>query len=81
MLSDIRLGFLQEAFDGGNEGSDQQSTLPNMPCRVIVSLHNTTIEAPLILQLIPRTIPENVVANGPPPTATLGGANASRKNM
>ena len=78
LFSDITLGFLQEVYDGGNEGSDQ---LPNMPCRVNISLHNTTIEAPLTLRLIPQTIPEYVADNGPPPTAVLRGANASRKKM
>jgi len=52
-----------------------------MPCRVNISLHNTTIEAPLTLRLIPQTIPEHVAGNGPLPTAVLSGANASRKEM
>ena len=46
-----------------------------------VSLQDTTIEAPLILRLIPQTFPDNVDVNGPPPTAILRGANASSKNM
>ena len=69
--------FKKHNYDGGNEGSDQ---LPNMPCRVNIGLYNTTVEAPLTLRLIPRTIPENFAANGPPPTAVLRRANASRKN-
>ena len=78
LFSDIKLGFLHDVYDGGNEGSDQ---LPNMPCHVNISLNNTTIEAPLTLRLIPRTIPEYVADNGSLPTAHLKGANASRKNM
>jgi len=78
LFLDITLGFLQEAYDGGNEGSDQ---LPNMPCRVNIGLYNTTIEAQLTLRLIPRTIPENFAVNGPLLTAVLRGANASRKNV
>ena len=52
-----------------------------MPCRVNISLHSTTIEAPLTLQLTPQTIPDYVADNGPLPTVHLRGANASRKNM
>ena len=52
-----------------------------MPCRVNIGLYNTTIEAPLTLRLIPRTIPENFAVNGPPLTSVLRGANASRKNV
>jgi len=78
LFSDITIGFLQEEYDGGNEGSDQ---LPNMPCRVNISLYNTTIEAPLTLRLTPQTISDYIDVNGSLPTMHLRGANASRKNM
>jgi len=52
-----------------------------MPCRVNISLHNTTIKAPLTLRLLPQTIHEYVAVNGSLPTVHLRGANASRKNM
>ena len=52
-----------------------------MPCTVTIRLDRTTIEEDLTFQLIPRTIPENVDASGPPPTAILRGANASSENM
>ena len=70
-----------EADYSGNEGPDRRSTLQNMPCTVTVRLDRTTIEEDLMFQLIPRTIDENVNASGPPPTATLRGANASSENM
>ena len=79
-LSDVVLGFLEDDYSG-NEGPDRQSPLPNAPCRVVVSLQDITIEAPLTFRLIPRTIPENVNANGPLPTSTLIRANASSKDL
>ena len=78
--SDLGLGFEQEDYEG-NEGPDRLSTLRNMPCTVTIRLDRTTIEEDLTFQLIPRTIAENVDASGPPPTATLRGANASSENM
>jgi len=79
-LSDVILGFSEDDYSG-SEGPDRRSSLPNAPCRVGVSLQDITIEAPLTFRLIPRTIPENVNANGPLPTATLIRANASSKDM
>ena len=79
-LSDVVLGFSEDDYSG-NEDPDQQSPLTNTPCRVIVSLQDITIETPLTVRLIPRTIPENINANGPLPTATLIGVNASSKDM
>ena len=75
----LSFGFGEEDYQG-NEGPDRRSTLPNAPCTVTVRLDRTTIEEDLTYQLIPQTIDENVNANGPPPTATLRGANASSEN-
>ena len=79
-LSDVVIGFSEDDYSG-NEGPDRLSPLRNAPCRVVVSLQDITIEAPLTFRLIPQTIPENVNANGPLPTATLVRANASSKDM
>ena len=76
----LSFGF-EEEYYSGNEGPDRRSTLPNAPCTVTIRIDRTTIEDDLTFQLIPRTIPENVDASGPPPTATLRGANASSENM
>jgi len=79
----VRLGFSQAGYDG-REGPDRRSTLPNIPCRVVIHLKDSTIETSLTLRLIPRTFPENVAANGPQPppcTAAFKEANASSKNM
>ena len=67
----LRLGFEAEEYNTEREG---------LPCRVVVHLYlqNTTLEGPLILQLVPQ---ENVAAAGPLPTAALRGANASSKGM
>ena len=75
----LTAGFSQEVY-AGDEGPDRQSSLPNMPCTVTITLQST-IETPLTFRLIPRTIFENIDADGPPPTATLTRANASSKNM
>ena len=75
----MRPGFSQASYDG-SEGPDRRSALPNMPCHVVVYLKDTVIETPLKFQLIPRTFPENVAANGPQPspcTAAFKEANAS----
>lgn len=71
----MRAGFAETDYEG-NEGPDRQSTLPNMPCTVAIRL-NDAIEVPLTFRLIPRTIPENIDADGPPLTVTLTRANAS----
>ena len=80
ILSDVILGFSEDDYSG-SEGPDRRLSLPNAPCRVGVSLQDITIEAPLTFRLIPQTIPENVNANGPLPTATLIRANASSKDL
>ena len=79
-FSVLRPGFTHEVFSG-NEGPDRRSSLPNMPCAVTISLQNGTFQAPLTFWLIPRTVSENIDANGPPPTATLTGTSASSKNI
>jgi len=79
-LSVLRPGFSEENYLG-NEGPDQRSTLPNMPCRVTIRLLHTTIEGNLTFQLTPQTISEYTDANGELPIGTLTGANASSKNM
>ena len=82
-FSAVRPGFLEEGYDG-REGPDRRSLLPNIPCRVVIRLKDTTIETPQTLRLTPRTYPENVAANGPQPppcTAAFKEANASSKNM
>ena len=71
----MRAGFPETDYEG-NEGPDRQSTLPNMPCTVTITLQST-IETPLTFRLIPRTIFENIDADGPPLTVTLTRANAS----
>jgi len=79
----VRPGFSQTGYDG-SEGPDRRSTLPNIPCHVVIHLKDTRIETSLTLRLIPRTFPENVAANGPQPspcTAEFKEANASSKNM
>ena len=76
----LSFGFVWEDY-AGIEGPDRRSTLLNAPCTVTIRLDRTTIEEDLTFQLIPRTFGENVDANGPPPTATLRGANASSENM
>jgi len=70
-FSALRLGFKEEEYSG-SEGPT------NEPCRVVVHLQNTTTEAPLALQLIPQTIPEDVAANSSLLTSTL---SASSKTM
>lgn len=75
----LRAGFADEVYSG-REGPDRQSPLPSMPCTVAITLQRA-IESPLTCRLIPRTISENIDANGSPPTATLRGINASSKNM
>jgi len=64
----------------GREGPDRQSELSSTPCTVAITLQRA-IESPLTFRLIPRTISENIDANGSPPTATLRGINASSKNI
>ena len=76
----LRPGFSEEDYSG-NEGPDRQSTLPNMPCTVTITLLRTTIEDHLTFQLTTKTISEYTDANGGPPIGTLTGANASSKNM
>ena len=73
-FSALRLGFEEEEYSG-REGPDQ------LPCTVRVRLQDTIIESNLTFQVIPRTVPDNVDANGPLPTAIPIGANASRKSM
>ena len=77
----MRSGFSEEDYYSENEGPDQQSTLPNMPCTVTITLLRTTIEDHLTFRLTPQTISEYTDANGGPPIRTLTGANASSKNM
>jgi len=79
-LSVLRPGFSEEDYLG-NEGPEERTTLPNVPCTLMIRLLDTTIEDNLIFQIIPRTISEYTDANGEPPTGTLIGANASSKNM
>ena len=50
----LTAGFSQEVY-AGDEGPDRQSSLPNMPCTVTITLQST-IETPLTFRLIPRTI-------------------------
>ena len=79
-FSALRLTFSRVAYEG-NEGPDRGSNLLPAPCRVLVRLVGTMIEEDLGIRLIPRTFPENVALNGPPPTAERRGSNASSKNM
>ena len=82
-FSAVRPGFSQADYDG-REGPDRRSTLPNIPCHVVICLNDTKIETSLTLRLIPRTFPENVASNGPQPppcTSAFKEANASSKNM
>jgi len=81
-FSALRLMFSQTGYEG-SEGPDRGSSLPSAPCRVLVHLVDTIIEEDLRIRLIPRTFPENVAVNGPPPIACINylGFNASSKNM
>jgi len=81
-FSVLRPGFSQEDYTG-NEGPDEISSLPSMPCTVIIGVFTETIENDLVLRLSPRTYSENIAANGPPPTAPRLDMefNASSKNM
>jgi len=76
----LRPGFSEEDYVG-NEGPDERSTLPNMPCLVTIRLLHTTIADNLMFRLTPQTISEYSDANGGPPIGALTGANASSKNI